>query len=192
MCKTLETLRQMSIGLSCWEPELENHTFPIFLQKYMLQITVGKKTWLIQSKFMPLPRKIIIGEICWLLSAQHLTFLETAALFPQNSPSVAQSPRDTVLLTNPCLHGAIAAIIIWRRQWHSTPVLLPGKFHGQRGLEGCSPWGRWGSDTTERLHFHCSYGTMIYKIMRSYIQGTQILPEKRCIKWPRQEVSVMV
>lgn len=112
MCKTLETLRQMSIGLSCWEPELENHTFPIFLQKYMLQITVGKKTWLIQSKFMPLPRKIIIGEICWLLSAQHLTFLETAALFPQNSPSVAQSPRDTVLLTNPCLHGQKHTILV--------------------------------------------------------------------------------
>ena len=35
-------------------------------------------------------------------------------------------------------------------------VLLPGKFHGRRSLEGCSPWGRWGSDTTERLHFHFS------------------------------------
>ena len=23
-------------------------------------------------------------------------------------------------------------------------------------LEGCSPWGRWWSDTTERLHFHFS------------------------------------
>ena len=41
-----------------------------------------------------------------------------------------------------------------RRQWHPTPVLLPGKSHGRRSLEGCSPWGRWGSDTTERLHFH--------------------------------------
>ena len=43
-----------------------------------------------------------------------------------------------------------------RRQWHPTPVLLPGKSHGWRRLEGCSPWGRWGSDTTERLHFHFS------------------------------------
>ena len=43
-----------------------------------------------------------------------------------------------------------------RRQWHPTPVLLPGKSHGRRSLEGCSPWGRWGSDTTERLHFHFS------------------------------------
>ena len=41
-----------------------------------------------------------------------------------------------------------------KRQWHPTPVLLPGKSHGRRSLEGCSPWGRWGSDVTERLHFH--------------------------------------
>ena len=33
-------------------------------------------------------------------------------------------------------------IVIWRRQWHPIPVLLPGKSHGQRSLEGCSPWGR--------------------------------------------------
>ena len=43
-----------------------------------------------------------------------------------------------------------------RRQWHPTPVLLPGKSHGWRSLVGCSPWGRWGSDTTEQLHFHFS------------------------------------
>ena len=29
-----------------------------------------------------------------------------------------------------------------RRQWHPTPVLLPGKSHGRRSLVGCSPWGR--------------------------------------------------
>ena len=43
-----------------------------------------------------------------------------------------------------------------RRWWHPTPVLLPGKSHGQRNLVGCSPWGREESDTTERLHFHFS------------------------------------
>ena len=30
----------------------------------------------------------------------------------------------------------------WRRQWHPTPVLLPGKSHGWRSLVGFSPWGR--------------------------------------------------
>ena len=47
-------------------------------------------------------------------------------------------------------------MVYWRRRWHPTPVLLPGKSHGRRSLVGCSPWGRWGSDTTERLHFHFS------------------------------------
>ena len=42
------------------------------------------------------------------------------------------------------------------KQRHPTPVLLPGKSHGQRSLVGCSPWGRWELDTTERLHFHFS------------------------------------
>ena len=32
--------------------------------------------------------------------------------------------------------------LLWRRQWHPTPVLLPGKSHGWRSLVGCSPWGR--------------------------------------------------
>ena len=44
----------------------------------------------------------------------------------------------------------------WRRQWHPTPVLLPGKSHGQRSLVGCSPWGSYKLGTTERLHFHFS------------------------------------
>ena len=42
----------------------------------------------------------------------------------------------------------------WRRQWQPTPVLLPGKSHGWRSLEGCSPWDRKESDMTERLYFH--------------------------------------
>ena len=31
----------------------------------------------------------------------------------------------------------------------SIPVSLPGEFRGQGSLEGYSPWGRKGSDTTE-------------------------------------------
>src|SRR5574337_155407 len=44
--------------------------------------------------------------------------------------------------------------IPWRRKWQPTPVLLPGKSHGQSSLVGCSPRGHEESDTTERLHFH--------------------------------------
>ena len=31
--------------------------------------------------------------------------------------------------------------IPWRSKWQLTPVFLPGKFHGQRSLEGYSLWG---------------------------------------------------
>ena len=46
--------------------------------------------------------------------------------------------------------------ISWRRQWHTTPVVLPGKSRGRRSLVGCSPWGRGESDATGQLHFHFS------------------------------------
>ena len=32
--------------------------------------------------------------------------------------------------------------ILWRREWQPTPVFLPGESHGQRSLDGYSPWGR--------------------------------------------------
>ena len=41
--------------------------------------------------------------------------------------------------------------IPWRREWQPTPVFLPGEFHGQRSLEGYSPWGLKESDMTEQL-----------------------------------------
>ena len=47
-------------------------------------------------------------------------------------------------------------MLIWRRQWHPTPVPLRGKSHGWRSLVGCSPWGRKESDTTEQPYFHFS------------------------------------
>ena len=46
--------------------------------------------------------------------------------------------------------------IPWRRKWQPTPVFWPGKSHGQRSLEGYSPWGRKESDTAEQqlsVHF---------------------------------------
>ena len=52
-------------------------------------------------------------------------------------------------------HSSKASVLqpsafFWRRQWHPTPVLLPGKSHGRRNLVGYSPWGRKELDTTER------------------------------------------
>ena len=39
--------------------------------------------------------------------------------------------------------------IPWRRKWQPTPAFLPGESHGQRSLEGYSPWGHKQSDMTE-------------------------------------------
>ena len=50
--------------------------------------------------------------------------------------------------------------IPWIREWQPTPVILPGKCHGQRSLAGYSPWVT-GSDTTERLTLSLSHFTLL-------------------------------
>ena len=73
---------------------------------------------------------------------------EAAALLPTFGHKLCAFQHQPVIIRFPgCLQ---------RRQWHPTPVLLPGKSHGRRSLVGCSPWGRKESDTTERLPFHFS------------------------------------
>ena len=47
-------------------------------------------------------------------------------------------------------------LLVRRRQWHPTLVLVPGKSQGWGSLVGCSPCGRGESDATEWLPFHFS------------------------------------
>ena len=72
-------------------------------------------------------------------------------------------PIDQNLLMYPFIAAGEAGSMIFilgnlakEKAMAPTAVLLPGKSHGQRSLVGCSPWGHWESDTTERLHFHFS------------------------------------
>ena len=51
-----------------------------------------------------------------------------------------------------CRFGPWEGKIPWMRKWQPTPVLFPGKSHGQRSLTGYSPWGHRESDTTEQLN----------------------------------------
>ena len=54
--------------------------------------------------------------------------------------------------------------IPWSRKWQPMSVFLPGKYHGQRSLVGCSPWGCKESETTERLsviHMRKKVGKML-------------------------------
>ena len=74
-----------------------------------------------------------------------------------NNRSNAESLRYFAhTCTHTCTYLCEYRHVLRRRQWHPTPVLLTGKSHGRRSLGGCSPWGCWGSDTTERVHFHFS------------------------------------
>ena len=54
-----------------------------------------------------------------------------------------------------------SSIKYWRGQWQPTPVLLPGKFHGQRSLVGYSPQGHKESDTTEQLSLFKNYNDIL-------------------------------
>ena len=46
-----------------------------------------------------------------------------------------------------CGFDPLVGKIPWRRVWQPAPVFLPGESHGQRSLEGCSPWGHKELDT---------------------------------------------
>ena len=62
-----------------------------------------------------------------------------------------------------------------RRQWHPTPVLLPGKSHGQRSLVGYSPWDHKESDTTECIYMMEYRAALkrrgqVYRLSDKYVQ----------------------
>jgi len=49
--------------------------------------------------------------------------------------------------------------IPWSRKWQPTPVFLPEKLNGQKGLVGCNSWGYEELDITEHTytqHTHVS------------------------------------
>ena len=77
---------------------------------------------------------------------------QVPSLHPQSSPGGSDDEEST------CDAGDLGSDLphvrkIPRREWQPIPVFLPGEFHGQRSLVGCSPWGHKGSDRTERLTF---------------------------------------
>ena len=76
---------------------------------------------------------------CLVLQSTGITFLNSVSTVLNGFPGDSDDPW--------------VGEIPWRREWQPTPVFLPGKSHGQRSLEGYSPWGRKELDTTERPHF---------------------------------------
>ena len=119
----------------------KNHLFKVFYNR-LLENNTSSIGWLeikeLRNINQSKPLKIV--DVC--------NFKNSVVDFP-GGPVVKNIPAnsgDTVLI--PGLGR------FQRRQWHPTPVLLPGKSHGRRSLVGCSPWGCEELDTTEWLHFH--------------------------------------
>ena len=59
------------------------------------------------------------------------------------------------------------------REWHPTPVFLPGEFHGQRRLVGYSPWGHKELDTTGQ---QLPKANLPVLVKANYIQVTKFKP----------------
>ena len=74
------------------------------------------------------------------LLAENMVFLNFVAL--------PQWPNQS------SLDFCLSNLSFWRRQWHPTPVLLPGKSHGLRSLVGRSP--RVGHDWATSLSLFTS------------------------------------
>ena len=92
-----------------------------------------------------------------LLSAKHWGKIIHFALIPTRfvadgkKRSYAKLTNRVRLVTLMKLEFLGSHDVFWRRAWQPTPVILPGESHGQRSLEGHSPWGHKELDTTEQL-----------------------------------------
>ena len=83
------------------------------------------------------------------LSTQHIMLR-----WDRGKVLVGKNPPPSAGDIKRCRFDPWVGKIPWRRVWQPIPEFLPGKSHGQRGLEGYSPWGLKESDTTERLIKH--------------------------------------
>ena len=104
---------------------------------------IGVAKWSFSSSIFPSTFKLIF------LSTKECSLLTIFLLPPARfSPFLLSLLSVWVLTILPALAG--------EGNGTPTPVLLPRKSHGRRSLESCSPWGHWGSDMAEWLHFHFS------------------------------------
>ena len=71
----------------------------------------------------------------------------------------------------PAMQETQVGKIPWRQEWLPIPVFLPGEFHRERSLAGCSPWGHKKSGTTELLTLthslvHVGWGVQVGTMLK--------------------------
>ena len=114
--------------------------------------------YLVSPRLPSAPHHIEMRSLCYSRFCRAVCACpsQTPYLFPPFFPLATVSSFSTSVSLFLNLNFILEYSWFRRRQWHPTPVLLPGKSHGQRSLVGCSPWGLEESDMTDRLHFHFS------------------------------------
>ena len=58
---------------------------------------------------------------------------------PQSPPAIHSGFNALHFVAHITLYLPLHTPSFWRRKWHSPPIFLPGKSHGQRSLVGYSP-----------------------------------------------------
>ena len=109
----------------------------------------------------------------------------------RNWRSYKQRPRGKALWPGVELRNlANSKLFLRRRQWHPTPILLPGESHGRRSLVGYSPWGCTESGMTEQLtHRHTRHRISFFiyvhvcSVMSSSLQPHRLQPARLLCSW---------
>ena len=80
-------------------------------------------------------KNIVLWKINWFLYCSCM-----GELFPDGYSQWLSSEESTCQCRRYRFDTCVRKIP-WRRKWQPTAVFLSGKFHGQRTLVVCSPWG---------------------------------------------------
>ena len=142
-----EKCRALECAQTCYHLKIDCYKYKLFYVSFM--VTTEQKPEVNTQKIKRKESKHTTAENHQITKEQNRSRRKEQEL--QNSQKTITNNKMAI-----STQLSIITLNIWRRHWHPTPVVLPGKSHGRRSLVGCSPWGHKESDTTERLHFHFS------------------------------------
>ena len=137
--KTSVFEQRKSGGVHSVDTKVGDYTFSTISERWLSELildTMGIEPWspALQVDSLPpeLPGKPSVGEVD---QAQEVVYSRhrRVGYETKRHPGTIITIKSGLSKCSP-IHR--------RRQWHPTPVLLPGKSHGWRSLVGCSPWGR--------------------------------------------------
>ena len=110
-----------------------------------------------------------------------LSWASQVAQWVKDPPAVQETEE---MQADACRIDPRVRKIPWRRKWQPTPLFLPGESHGQRNLEGYSPWSCKESDTTEQLSTHSTHSFVFYQRQsQSFIYYSHLVKSQGNALW---------